>query len=92
MYEQITVETDTWMPGQHIDETPDVPGDTLRDIQPYKYTDRHTYEQTDIWMDIHMDRFTYIQTDVQTHRYTNRHTDVSDYHPYVMSLCLHPCS
>ena len=50
MYEQITVQTDTWMPGQHMDEPPDAPGD----IWPYEYTDGHMDGHTDIPMEAQM--------------------------------------
>ena len=51
MYEQITIQTDIQMPDEHMDESPDVPGDIViqmsRDIHMDILTDVWIHGQTD---------------------------------------------
>ena len=69
MYEQITAQTDTWMPDQHMYEFPDVPEDMQGDIWPYNIN-------TNRQMHGHTNRCTNILTDVWMHEHANRHKDV----------------
>ena len=60
MFEQVTVQADTWMPNQHMDEPRDVPGDKQGDtaIQIYQWA--------------HMDG-AYSHMDILTYRWTQKY-------------------